>query len=268
MAELNPLTLWRRLLALPNDSTGKTLGVTFVVAAVCAALVSSAAVMLRPLQQEQRAAQQQGRLDEVVTALADSGTDTAPTGTEKMEALVVDLATGLKAPGVDPATFNMRAAAAAEATSTAIAPDKDVARIGRRPHLARIHVLRNKQQLELVVLPIYGSGYQSTIHAYLALRGDLKTVASLKIVEQGETPGIGSKIEGAAWQQLWSGKQISDDSGQVRLAVVRDSASSVYEVDGITGATRTGRGINNMLKFWLGDNGYGPVLENLRNGKL
>ena len=268
MAELHPLRLWRRLLALPNDSTTKTLGVTFVVAAVCAALVSSAAVLLRPLQEAQRTAQQQGRLDEVVTAMTDVGTDAAPLGADKMETLIVDLASGLKAPGVDPATFNMRAAAAGAATSTAIPADQDVARIGRRPKLARIHVLRNGQQLELVVLPIYGSGYQSTIHAYLALRGDLKTVASLKIVEQGETPGLGAKIEEAAWQQLWPGKQISDDSGQLRLTVVREGASSVYEVDGITGATRTGRGINNMLKFWLGDGGYGPVLENLRDGKL
>lgn len=268
MPELNPVRLWRRLLALPNESTAKTLGMAFAVSTVCALLVSAAAVMLRPLQEANRAAQQQTRLDEVVTGLPGVDAGVVPGGAGKMETLVVDLATGLKAPGVDPAKFDMRAAAAADESSTPIAADLDAARIGRRPNLARIHVLRNGQQLELVVLPIYGSGYQSTIHAFLALRGDLKTVASLKIVEHGETPGLGAKIEDPAWQALWPGKQLSDDSGQVRLSVVRGTGTTVHEVDGITGATRTGRGISNMLKFWLGENGYGPVLESLRSGKL
>ena len=53
----------------------------------------------------------------------------------------------------------MRAAAAGAATSTAMPADQDVARIGRPAPSWRTHVLRNGQQLELVVLPIYGSGY-------------------------------------------------------------------------------------------------------------
>ena len=268
MADPNPVRLWRRLLSLPNDSTVKTLGMAFAVSAVCALVVSVAAVMLRPLQEANRAAQQQARLEEVVTTLPGVDAGGVPPGAGKMETLVVDLATGLKAPGVDPAKFDMRTAAAAEETSTLIAADADFARIGRRPNLARIHVLRSPQRLELVVLPIYGSGYQSTIHAFLTLRGDLNTVASLKIIEHGETPGLGAKIEDPAWQQLWPGKQISDASGEVRLSVVRGTGTTVHEVDGITGATRTVRGVSNMLKFWLGENGYGPVLENLRSGKL
>lgn len=267
MVDLHPLRLWRRLLSLPNESTTKTLTMAFVVAAVCALAVSGAAVVLRPLQDAHRAAQQQSRLDELVGVEPGGGAVGMP-ATGKMEALVVDLATGLKAPGIDPARFDMRAAAAAAETSTPLAADIDVAQIGRKPKFARIHVLRNGRQLELVVLPIYGSAYQSTIHVLLALRGDLKTVASLKVVEHGETPGIGAKIEDPAWQQLWPGKQLSDDSGRIRLAVVRGPASSVYEVDGITGATRTGRGISRMIEFWLGENGYGPVLESLRNGAL
>ncbi|MFZ2652955.1 MAG: FMN-binding protein, partial [Burkholderiaceae bacterium] len=144
----------------------------------------------------------------------------------------------------------------------------DLARIGRKPNFARIHVQRRDGQLELVVLPIWGKGYQSTIHAYLALRGDLMTVASLKVVEHGETPGIGAKIEDPAWQALWPGKQLADDSGAIRLAVARGAATTVHEVDGITGATRTGRGLTQMIRFWLGADGYGPVLESLRSGKL
>lgn len=267
MADFNPLSLWRRLLSLPNDSRTKTVAMAFVVSVVCAVVVSGAAVMLRPLQEANRADQQQARLEEVVGSRPAEDA-AAPAGAPKMQTLIVDLATGLRATGIDEASFDMRAAAAAEATSTPLAAEADLARIGRKPNFARIHVQRRDGQLELVVLPIWGKGYQSTIHAYLALRGDLTTVASLKVVEHGETPGLGAKIEDPAWQQLWPGKLLVDDTGTVRLAVASGSATSVHEVDGITGATRTGRGLTNMIRFWLGQDGYAPVLESLRNGSL
>lgn len=268
MADLNPLRLWRRLLSLPNDSKAKTLGMAFAVSMICAVVVSSTAVMLRPLHEAHRARQQQLRLDETLASGAVSGAaDTAsPAGT--METLIVDLATGLKARDIQPSGFDMRAAAAVVETSMPLSPEEDIAGIGRRPKFAQIHVLRNQHGLELVVLPIYGTGYQSTIFAYLALKGDLRTVASLKIVEHGETPGIGAKIDEPAWQQLWPGKLLADADGQVRLTVARGTASSEYEVDGITGATRTGNGISNMLRFWLGANGYAAVLDKLRTGEL
>ncbi len=268
MADLHPIRLWRRLLSLPNDSPAKTIAMALAVSAVCAVVVSSAAILLRPLQEANRALQQQARLAEVVATLPGMEDVLQSAGTGKLETLVVDLATGLPATGIDPVAFDMRAAAVAEETSSPLAPEIDLARIGRRPHFARIHVLKRDQQLALVILPIYGAGYQSTLHAYLALRGDLNTVAALKIVEQGETPGIGARIEEPAWQKLWPGKQIADENGAIRLAVVRGAATSRFEVDGITGATRSSNGVSNMVRFWLGENGYAPVLRNLREGKF
>jgi Na+-transporting NADH:ubiquinone oxidoreductase subunit C len=268
MPDFNPLSLWRRLLSLPNDSKTKTLVMAFAVSVVCAGAVSTLAVQLRPLQEANRLAQQQARLDAAVsqgTGVAGSQADPAAPG---LQMLVVDLATGLQATGITPASFDMRAAAVAEETSTALTPEADLARIGRKPKFALIHVQRREGRVERVVLPVWGKGYQSTIHAYLALRGDLKTVASLTIVEHGETPGIGAKIDEPDWQQLWPGKEIADESGEIRLAVAQGTAHSVYEVDGITGATRTGKGLTNMLRFWLGQDGYGAVLDNLRNGRL
>jgi Na+-transporting NADH:ubiquinone oxidoreductase subunit C len=35
-------------------------------------------------------------------------------------------------------------------------------------------------------------------------------------------------------------------------------------VDGLSGATLTARGVGNLLKYWLGDNGYKPFLETLK----
>ena len=35
-------------------------------------------------------------------------------------------------------------------------------------------------------------------------------------------------------------------------------------VYGISGATLTGRGVSNMIQFWLGEQGYKPYLDTLR----
>ena len=37
-----------------------------------------------------------------------------------------------------------------------------------------------------------------------------------------------------------------------------------YQVDGLSGATITSRGVTNMLAFWLGETGFGPYLEQYR----
>jgi Na+-transporting NADH:ubiquinone oxidoreductase subunit C len=34
--------------------------------------------------------------------------------------------------------------------------------------------------------------------------------------------------------------------------------------DGLSGATLTTRGVDSIVKFWLGDDGYGPLLKKLK----
>ena len=35
------------------------------------------------------------------------------------------------------------------------------------------------------------------------------------------------------------------------------------EIDGLSGATLTSRGVDDMVKYWLGDDGFGPVLKSV-----
>ena len=37
-----------------------------------------------------------------------------------------------------------------------------------------------------------------------------------------------------------------------------------YNVDGLSGATLTSRGVTRLVRFWLGENGFGPYLDNYR----
>jgi len=268
MADLNPIHLWRRLLALPADSQAKTIAMAFLVSTVSALVVSFAAVSLQPRIDENLAAERQAKLDEMIASLPGLADILAQTGADSLDTVIVDLTSGQPASDIDPAGFDMAAIAADPETSTELSDDQDIAGIKRRPDYAEIHVLKSGSTLELVILPVYAAGYQSTLRAYLALEGDLNTVAALAITEQGETPGLGAKVAEPAWQALWPGKKIMDDSGALKIAVVRGKAQTEYEVDGITGATRTSSAVSDMMRFWLGPNGYGKVFDALRAGDI
>ena len=45
-------------------------------------------------------------------------------------------------------------------------------------------------------------------------------------------------------------------------------AGDVHGVDGLSGATLTSNGVENTLRFWLGEEGYGPFITNYRAGGL
>ena len=252
-----------RFLARPNDDRVKVLGMAFIVAFGAAVLVSATSIALKPLQEANVAAEQAARMEAMLDTLPGLRTLMEETGVTALETRLVDLETGAFDTGTDPGGFDFVAAFADEALSRELPTEADLASLGRRPLLAPVHLLERDGQLELIVLPMATQGYASTIRAMLALEPDLRTVAALSITEQGETPGLGARIEEPAWQAQWPGKQVADETGRVVLDVVRGQASGPYEVDGITGATRTSDAIGNMIRFWMGPDGYGPLLERL-----
>ena len=268
MRKLSPFFLWRRFLALPNDSRIKTLGVAFLVALVSAMAVSVTSVVLKPRQQAHLEAMREAKLAAMVGTLPGLADILRETGAETLSTVIVDLATGRISTETDPADFDYLAAQTDPELTEALASELDIAGIGRRPKRAPAYLLRGKGGLALVVLPVYGTGYQSTIRAYLALSADLNTIAGLSIYEQAETPGLGSRITDPDWQALWSGRQAVAPSGEIIIRVVRDSASGPAEVDGISGATRSSTGVARLVQFWLGADGFGPFLANLRSGEI
>src|SRR5690606_34142855 len=92
-------------------------------------------------------------------------------------------------------------------------------------------------EVKLLVLPVRGAGYQSTIRAYLALEGDLNTVAAFTVYEQGETPGLGSRVAEAEFSRSWTGKQIAEN-GTIAIDASA-GASGPHEVEMISGASVT-----------------------------
>jgi Na+-transporting NADH:ubiquinone oxidoreductase subunit C len=266
LADLNPVSLWRRFLTLPNESRAKSLAVAFLVSAACAVLVTVATVMLRPIQAQNRAAEQQARLEALIAAVPGISDLIAQSGGDALSTVVIDLDAGAAAKEVTPETLS--AALAEPANWTTLSAAEDIAGIGSRPDYAQIYLLRDGEAVSLAILPVVGTGYNGRIQALIALRVDMRTLAGVAVTEQAETPGLGARIAEPLWQQGFAGKRIADDIGTVRFAVARGKASGEHEVDGITGATRTGNAITQMVRFWTGPKGYGPLMAAIRRGEF
>lgn len=266
MADLNPIAAWRRLLALPNENRMKTLAMAFIVSAVCALLVSGATVILRPIQTANRAAEQQARLEALVAGIPGMA-DLLEASGGTLGTVVIDLPRGAAAADITPETLSV----ALQDTSnwTGLSSADDLAGLGSRPDYAQIYLLRDADgDVSLVLLPISGLGYGGPIDAILALEDDMNTVAGLAIINQSETPGLGGRIEEGAWLAQFPGTRLADASGALRFAVARGVSGNEYEVDGITGATRTSNAVTRMMHFWLGPQGYGPLIDAIRRGEF
>lgn len=265
MAGIDPLGPWRRLLALPNESRAKTIFVAFAVSAVCAVLVSGATVLLRPIQAANRAAEEQARIEALVRGIPGMSELLAEAG-GTLSTVVIDLEDGAAAEQVTPSTLDT--ALSDPGNWTALDRRADLAGLGQRPDYAQVYLLRDGDDVSLALLPISGAGYNGRIDAVLALRGDMNTIAGLAITRQSETPGLGGRIEEEAWLSDFPGTETRGPDGSLRFSVARGQAASVHEVDGITGATRTSNAVTHMVRFWLGPDGYGPLLEAIRRGEF
>lgn len=266
MVDLNPYSAWKRFLALPNESRTKTIAVAFIVAAVCALLVNGATVLLRPIQAANRAHEQQVRLDALITAIPGMDELIAKAGGDALSAVVIDLETGWAAEDVTPET--LETALQEPSNWRPLTPEQDIAGLGTRPNYAQVYILRDAEDVSLAILPVAGAGYQGPIQAMLAMHGDMNTIAGLAITEQVETPGLGGRIEEPAWQAQFAGTKVRDTNGAMRFAVQRGPATNEYEVDGITGATKTSSAMSKIIRFWMGPEGYGKFFDAVKRGEF
>jgi Na+-transporting NADH:ubiquinone oxidoreductase subunit C len=258
---------WRRFLALPNDDPVKTVAVTVAVAFCGSILVAGSAVLLKPLQTANKAAEQRKHFVEIIRQLPGVDKDLVMDRVA-VETRVVDLESGEYDDAIDPARFDQRRAAKDPTRRIKIPPDKDLAGLKYRERSAVVYLVRQAGQLRLVILPVRGRGFASTLYGYLGLAGDGNTVVGLSFYQHGETPGLGALIDDPAWKMQWRGKTVWD-AGALKLGVGSGriepgSAAARYQVDGLTGATWTGRGVTNLLHYWLGEHGFGPYLRRLK----
>ncbi len=252
---------------MPKETASKTFLVAFLLCVVCSVLVSSAAVYLRPTQQVNKALDKKRNILLAAGLLQqDKSIDEAYAA---IESRVVNLATGDYV-DVEAVGYDQRRAAKDPAPSEAVPADKDVASIKRKARNASVYLVHKGDEVRKIILPVHGLGLWSTLYGFLALDArDLNTIKGLVYYEHAETPGLGGEVDNPAWKALWNGKQAFDEAGQIRIEVIKGKADPTrpqgkYQVDGLSGATITSRGVSNMLHYWLSDEGFGPYLAKLK----
>ncbi|MDE1462597.1 Na(+)-translocating NADH-quinone reductase subunit C [Spartinivicinus poritis] len=253
-----------------NDTIQKTVIVTVLLCLVCSIVVSSAAVFLKPAQTENKKLSMQRSILEIA-GLMEEGSSVKEQF-KQIKTKIVDLRTGKFTDEVDAQAYEQRSAAKNPKLSTVLSGEQDIASIKRRAHYATVYLVEKQGKVDKLILPVHGYGLWSTMYGFLALQGDTKTVVGLGFYDHGETPGLGGEVDNPKWKAQWPGKQVFNDQFTVDIAVVKGSANPdspkfKHQVDGLAGATLTSRGLENLLQFWLGENGFGPFLTNVRKGE-
>lgn len=108
-------------------------------------------------------------------------------------------------------------------------------------------------------IPVTGKGLWSTIYGYLAIEADGETVKGIRFYKHGETPGLGGEIEAAWFTDNFVGKKIFGAAGELKsITIVKGAvpadepeSSRIHKVDGISGATMTGKAVTVFLKTEL-----------------
>ncbi|MEM1224850.1 MAG: Na(+)-translocating NADH-quinone reductase subunit C [Planctomycetota bacterium] len=259
-----------------RDSLAGTFLVATVLCVVCSLAVSAAAVALRPLQDQNKVLDRQKNiLDAAGLAMGEFGKPASQLSLDQIEELygwisekLVTLETGQYNADLDAEKYDPREAAKKDDLSIEIVdPAFDIGE-KRREKVSRIYFVKKpgSDDIQQVVLPVYGKGLWSTLYGYLALKSDLQTIQGLTFYEHAETPGLGGEVDNPRWKSQWVGQKLFDGDGNPAAMVAKGTApaDSDYAVDGLSGATITSRGVTNLLRYWAGPDGYGPFLGRLR----
>ncbi len=257
----------RRFLAEPPDSVSKTVIVAGALCLVASMIVSAVSVSLRPIQEVNKLKDKQVNILQVA-GVYDPQTDVVE-AFGAFEPQVLELATGEFTDQFDAAVFDDRAAADDPELSNALTDDP--AGIGRQSKYVTVYLLRDDAgDVDKVILPIHGYGLWSTLYGFIAVEENGNDIYGLQFYSHAETPGLGAEVDNPRWKSLWSGKKLTDDSGELQITVSKAAppAGADYHVDALAGATLTSVGVDNLVRFWMSETGYAPFLANLKAGEI
>lgn len=212
-----------------------------VLTIVCGGLLALAAEGLKEKQQFNIDMEQKKNILSTVITLQE-GVNINDLYSKRVKAFVVDFEGNLKA-GVQPKDVNL----AAEYKKPA------------EQRILPVYEFKNEAdstKTDYVVLPVYGYGLWNNIWGFVALKSDLNTIQGVKFQHAGETPGLGARIEtDEDVQNRYKGKTIYEQDKLVSVTMMKgegkDYSNNPHQVDGLSGATLTAKGVNNMLQDYL-----------------
>lgn len=114
---------------------------------------------------------------------------------------------------------------------------------------------QDSTKVDAYILPLYGAGLWDKIWGFAAVDGNYETIVGVAFDHKQETPGLGARIKDKEITQRYVGKKIFDATGVLAsISMVKGEGNSnltEHEVDGMSGATLTGKGVNAMMEQYL-----------------
>ena len=103
-----------------------------------------------------------------------------------------------------------------------------------------------------IIIPVSGKGLWSTLYGYFAVDlTNYSTVKGITFYQHGETPGLGAEITKDWFKSSFVGKELYLENELRSISVLKPGQANdadLYAVDGISGATITSRGVEDLLK--------------------
>ena len=100
------------------------------------------------------------------------------------------------------------------------------------------------------VLPVYGAGLWGPIWGYIAVNDDGNTIYGANFSHEGETPGLGARIAEQPFQDEFKDKHLFVEGAFKSVAVLKKgqkATNGAEQIDALTGATITSRGVGDMM---------------------
>ena len=116
----------------------------------------------------------------------------------------------------------------------------------------------------LYLTSLRGMGLWDKIWGTIAIQDDFNTVVGASFGHVAETPGLGAEIkDNPNFPKQFQGKTMYKDGQYVSVGVIKGGAKDpAHEVDAISGATITSRGVHDMMVKGLKP--YLPYFESLK----
>lgn len=112
-----------------------------------------------------------------------------------------------------------------------------------------VYIYKNEGETNYI-LPLIGLGLWDEVNGFAAFNGDFKTLRGVAFDHVGETPGLGAVITQKWFQDLFKGKTVFNKDNDYLLKIYKagKSPNGISDVDGLSGATLTTEGMDNMLR--------------------
>lgn len=211
-----------------------------ILSVVCAGLLVAANTGLKERQQANIELEQKKNILATVMQV-EEGADINQLYKDRIKEMVVD-AKGNVIEGASP-------------KDVAIAAEFKKPAMERRLPVYVFKSAENPDKVESVVFPVFGRGLWDAIWGYVSLGPDMNTIKGVKFEHKGETPGLGARITEDEIQSRYKDKEIFENGQLVSVVMMKgegnDYSDDKHKVDGMSGATLTGKGINDMLKDYF-----------------